>query len=282
VSANYLRSIVTEFQNKLIHAATVNFEHPLSGNNDINLAIINYEIYLRYYVMGLIYADSNFSHFSVGSIMICDAETYVKAGGMNKRKGGEDFYFLNEIAKITEIGRIRNAVVYPSPRISDRVPFGTGPRIKRFISKLQNEYSLYSPKIFEVLKSWLRIYSEINGNADTIFRSLNKAKNIDSDLFNFLILQNFEKDWLKILKNSTSQAQIEKQKIIWMDGFKTLKLIHHLRDQNHNNIPMFDAVDILIEKMGKRSQIKRNVVIPGLEIQSKYLDILREITSHNL
>lgn len=282
VSANYLRSIVSEFNKKTINAATVKFEHPFSVKREINLAITNYEIYLHYYVMGLMYAGSKFSHFSVGSTMICDAETYIKVGGMNKRKGGEDFYFLNEIAKITNIAKIRNAIVYPSSRISDRVPFGTGPRIKRFTSKIQNEYSLYSPEIFEILKSWLEIYSEINGKKDSIFNALNKAKDTDIDLFNFLILQNFEKDWLNIIENSPNHAQIEKQKIIWMDGFRTLKLIHQLRDQNHKNIPMFEAIDIMLKKMGNTSQIQRNNEIPELEIQIHYLNLLREITNHNL
>ena len=282
VNRIYLKSIISQFDKNSLHSATAIFEHPMTDDKNVNEAIVNYEIFLRYYVLGLIYAKSKFAHLSVGSTIVCDVESYVKVGGMNKRKGGEDFYLLNELAKITEIAKISGAIVYPSSRISERVPFGTGPRIKRFISGSHDEYELYSPKTFELLKSWLEIYYQYLKDDNSISETIEKMKKINPGISQFLISQKFEKDWNNILKNSRSKSQIDKQKLIWMDGFRTLKMIHYLRDKGYKNISMFDAVDILLKKNNIFNQIKRSSKIPEFEVQIEYLDILREITNRNL
>ncbi|NJD23218.1 MAG: hypothetical protein FIA82_11210, partial [Melioribacter sp.] len=102
VSNNYLASIIQSFNQSNIHAAYVEYEHILPHNEQEQLAIICYEIFLRYYVLGLQYANSPFAFPTIGSTMICDFESYVKIGGMNKKKAAEDFYFMEKLAKITE------------------------------------------------------------------------------------------------------------------------------------------------------------------------------------
>lgn len=152
VSENYIETIVQSFNNNDLKVAVTNFEHILPDYENQKLAIINYEIFLRYYVLGLKYAKSKFAYHSIGSTIICESDSYIKVGGMNKKKAGEDFYFLEKLAKIANIIKLENASVYPSSRISTRVPFGTGPRIKRFVNNIQNEYLLYSPKSFETFR----------------------------------------------------------------------------------------------------------------------------------
>ena len=274
VSENYLETIITEFNNNKYSAGYVYFEHPLPHNIEKQKAIINYEIFLRYYVLGLKYANSPYAFHTVGSTIICDYESYIKIGGMNKRKAGEDFYFLEKLAKITDIKFLKSATVYPSPRISDRVPFGTGQRVRRFINREKDEYLIYSPAIFEVLKNWLNIFQSEILSAE---RFLGKAKIIDKELYNFLISQNFVSDWGRILLNSKTETQIKKQKKIWMDGFKTLKLIHYLRDNKFSQETMFKALDDLLNKMEIKNSIKRTEAIPNIETQFQYLRLLRKI-----
>jgi hypothetical protein len=276
VSSNYLRSVIDQFNNSPVHAAVVDFEHIFPEDLSAMKAIINYEIFLRYYVLGLRYANSRYAYHSVGSTIVCDVESYIKVGGMNKRKGGEDFYFLEKLAKNNKIEKIKQAKVYPSSRISHRVPFGTGPRISRFLMKKQDEYLLYSPEIFEVLKSWLKIYyahSFLHSNIDDLLMS---AKKIKVELQNFLINNNFMSDWEKILRNSKTENQILKQKDIWMDGFRTLKLIHFLRDECYPNVGMFKAINLLFEKLDITIDFVSNEKIPPVEIQIKYLEFLRK------
>ncbi len=276
VSNNYLASIIQSFNQSNIHAAYVEYEHILLKNKQNQLAIICYEIFLRYYVLGLHYADSPFAFPTIGSTMICDYESYIKIGGMNKKKAAEDFYFMEKLAKITEIKKISDARVYPSSRGSWRVPFGTGQRVNRFSAGTHNEYLLYDPKSFYILKSWLKIY-----NSKEILDAglyLKSAEAIHKSLYDYLVQNSFEDSWNKILKNSKSDEQNQKQKQIWFDGFRTLKLIHYLRDYGFPPVNMFEALDQYFELTNYNLQFKRKEIIPSIEEQVDYLNLLRRLS----
>ncbi len=274
VSQTYLTNTINDFNKPDRSVAVVNYEHPVDGTDDYDAAIICYEIFLRYYVAGLIFAGSDYAFHSIGSTMMCDHNAYMKIGGMNKRKAAEDFYFLEKLAKIYPINKIDSAIVYPSKRSSWRVPFGTGQRVTRFLSKTQDEYLLFDPAVFEILKEWLEIY-----NSDAISdpqKILSRAKEIHTELYNLLLQNNYPKQWEKILSNTKSGRQLTHQRKIWFDGFKTLKLIHHLRDTAFRKINMFDALDMLFIKLGINNSIDRNGAdIPELNIQKEYLNLLK-------
>lgn len=277
VEQNYLTSIVVRaFHHSDIHAAYVNYEHPLPEHEQDKRAIICYEIFLRYYVLGLKWANSPFAFPTIGSTMICDYESYLRIGGMNKKKAAEDFYFMEKLAKITTIYKIDSTKIYPASRGSWRVPFGTGQRVNRYIAGTHEEYVLYDPKSFNVLQKWLSVYnSQKILNADEY---LNEAKAINKTLHTFLVQNSFEGSWSKILHNSKSDIQREKQKMTWFDGFRTLKLIHYLRDNEFPSINMFDALDQMLQRFDQTQLRPDNNAFPSIDIQIKYLSRLREIS----
>ena len=274
VSENYLEIIIERFNVDNLSAAVINYQHPLPENELEKAAIINYEIFLRYYVLGLKYANSPFAFHSIGSTIIFDVEAYLKVGGMNKKKAAEDFYFLEKLAKRSIIAQINEAFVFPSSRVSYRVPFGTGPRVKRFLDNQQNEYQLYSVNSFEILKRWLEVFSEYKLSDDPRIL-LDAAKDINIELYNFLHHENFEENWNKIIENSKTNLQLDRQKINWMDGFKTLKLIHYLRDNGFPNENMFLSLFKLFDKTNIKHNIKSKENIPSIEIQLQFLQLLR-------
>ncbi len=272
VSKNYLKEIEENFNKKNLQAAVVQYRHSIEEGNNQE-AIICYEIFLRYYLLGLKYSGSKYAFHTIGSTMVCDYESYIKIEGMNKKKAAEDFYFLEKLAKHVSVYEIINAFVYPSSRGSWRVPFGTGQRVNRFLSKVQNEYLLYNPNSFVVLKSWLQSLYTFNCENEL----LTEAKRINYSLYEFLVHHNFEKDIKKININSKTNEQINIQKNRWFDGFKTLKLIHHLRDTSFPLQPMFDSLDELFGLFGVNHSIKRKNEIPPITIQKEYLQELRKI-----
>jgi hypothetical protein len=276
VSDKYLTSIINEFHKQNLSVAVVNFEHPVDGTDEYNAAIICYEIFLRYYVAGLRFAASDYAFHTIGSTMMCDHNAYIKIGGMNKRKAAEDFYFLEKLSKNYPINKIGSATVYPSKRSSWRVPFGTGQRVTRFLAGTRDEYLLFDPAVVGVLKRWLEIYnSDVISDPQDV---LNRAKEIHIELYNFLFRNNYLKQWEKILNNTKSGSQLTHQKKIWFDGFKTLKLVHHLRDTAYPEINMFDALDMFFIKLGINNSIDRNGVdIPEINTQKKYLQLLRNL-----
>ncbi|MDP2304078.1 MAG: hypothetical protein Q8N03_16830 [Ignavibacteria bacterium] len=277
VSSNYITEIYEKFNSSSIEAASIRFEHKLEELEDINKAIINYELFLRYYVLGLKYANSPYSFFTIGSSMACTAEVYCKIGGMNKKKAAEDFYFLEKLSKNYPIVNINSCTVFPSSRCSWRVPFGTGQRVNRFLSNVQNEYVLYNPLSFVILKNWLEVF--MMDQAVSADDYLNEAIKINPGLAQFLSDQKFEIEWTKIVENSKSAEQLMRQKKYWFDGFRTLKLIHFLRDHSLGLSQMFDALDELFMLMGIQKPINRNSSFPSQDEQKEYLFILREVTN---
>jgi hypothetical protein len=225
---------------------------------------------------GLNYAKSDYAFHTIGSTMMCDHFAYIKTGGMNKRKAAEDFYFLEKLSKSYKIDKIDSVTVYPSKRGSWRVPFGTGQRVSRFLAKSHNEYLLFDPEVFELLKEWLWVYN--SGNLITPEQFLYAAKEIHEEIYYFLIKNSFDEQWEKILANTKSERQLSYQKKIWFDGFKTLKLIHHLRDTAFPQINMFDALDEMCVKLNLDFSIDRmGADIPSSGIQLDYLNLFREL-----
>lgn len=274
VQNNYISAIYNYFNDKKCSAAYVQFEHRLENGEENNLAIICYEIFLRYYVLGLQIADSPYAFHTIGSTMACDAESYVKIQGMNKKKAAEDFYFMEKLAKNVSINKIDNTKVFPSARGSWRVPFGTGKSVTRFLNKQRNEYLLYSPKCFYLLKKWNNLF--LNDEQVTASQYMSGAKQIHPELYNFLKQNNFEDNWNKISSNTKTVKQLNSQKKLWFDGFRTLKLIHHLRDNAFPQESMFDVLDEIFAYLNLRTIERNGEEIPSMDIQLEYLSKLRE------
>lgn len=277
VDINYLPEISQEFDKNNYEAAVVNFAHDISGDDEETKAIICYEIFLRYYVLGLSFAKSDYAFHTIGSTMLCTPEAYVKVEGMNKRKAAEDFYFLEKLAKVYPIGELKSTFVHPSKRGSWRVPFGTGRSVDRFLTNTKDEYLLYDPKSFIVLKTWLEVFNDnlILNQSDLIKTS----KNIHTALSDFLTHQDFNNFISKVLLKNNNPTEVEKQKHFWFDAFRTLKLIHYLRDAAYPNINMFDAIDELFKMMSIENKIRRNTATRDLETQKEYIKMLRKIQS---
>ena len=244
VDKNYLATIYTLFNKLDLSAATIEFEHNLSENEINKPAILSYEIFLRHYVAGLFYAGSPFSYHTIGSTIVCDHEAYIKCGGMNKNSAAEDFYFLQKLAKNYIINHIYSTIVKPSSRESWRVPFGTGRSMIDYNSN-GKEIMLYDPDEYLILKEWLSLF-----NSDAALNTeflLKETIKIHKELHSFLESKEFSKNWNHILDNCKTERQLMHQRKNWFDSFKTLKLIHHLRDTSFPMLNINEGVEKLFK-----------------------------------
>ncbi len=275
VEKNYFSAIFKAFSGGRMSAGYVNFEHQQASSEMNQRAILCYEIFMRYYVLGLKYAGSPYAFDTVGSTIVCNYNSYIKIQGMNKRKAAEDFYFLEKLAKTAEIKRISETTVFPSPRTSFRVPFGTGKGVHKFLNEDSNHYLLYNPEIFEILKKWNSTF--LGSKTETAEYYMEQAEKINPMLKVFLEINNFSSSWIKIVKTSPDSEQISKQKRFWFDGLRTLKLVHYLRDNSLGNINTFSALDEMFKKCGM-VKIPRNIEtdIPDISIQTEYLNKLKD------
>lgn len=274
VDNNYLSAISEAFNNFNLNATTIEFSHNIKPDSDQE-AILCYEIFLRYYVAGLLYAKSPFAYHAIGSAFACDHEAYMKVGGMNKRKAAEDFYFLQKLAKLYPIVNITTTIVSPSARKSWRVPFGTGKSVTEFQTGVR-EFLLYDPCIFKILKEWLEAFqSDLSMNPDKL---LIQVKKIHPELHNFLLIKKFPVRWEKILANSISEKQLAYQRKNWFDSFNTLKLVHHLRNTAYPMLEIKNAIKKMFKQLAPY-----NVIVDELnkkESLNHYLSAIKEIEKY--
>ena len=156
VSPNYLQAIEKAFdQNPVFNLFLLNFEHPIGPevpDNSIREGIIRYELHMRYFRNGMQWSGYPHAIHTVGSSFALKASAYVRQGGMNRRKAGEDFYFLHKLILLDHYGNINEATVYPASRLSDRVPFGTGAALKKWMGGSEELYTTYALEAFRNLK----------------------------------------------------------------------------------------------------------------------------------
>ncbi len=242
VDKNYITAAEQCFAaNPSLACAVFNFEHQLSGDVLIDSAIADYELYMRYYVMWLLLVGSPYGYYALGSAMVCQFDAYIRAGGMREKNGGEDFYFLQALRKIGMIDKIDATTVYPSSRASDRVPFGTGPKIRQILDG--SNVAFHNPAIFLILGDFYK-QSIINFHENNMLNlEANVSKNSCEEMRNFLNDNNFHNNWLAICKNhGKSQSQMYKALHQWFDAFKILKFVHYC-ERNVSHYPALNAVD---------------------------------------
>ena len=245
VGPDYLTSVRKAMSSGKAQTGIVSYEHRMPADETGKRSICLYEIFLRYWVLGLRYARSPYAFHSIGSTIVTKADAYLAVRGMNRREAGEDFYFLNKLAKIGPIRRIRETVVYPSARISARVPFGTGAAVEKISRDENSGYDLYDPQVFTILKKWLDLMSQaFSLSADRI---LDMARDIDQGLESFLKLRGFLSVWPKIQDNVKDQKTCERQFHGWFDGFETLKLVNYLTAEFYPKVSMMSALKNILE-----------------------------------
>ncbi|GET32228.1 hypothetical protein PbJCM13498_10910 [Prolixibacter bellariivorans] len=165
VSPNYFTAIEKAFQDcPKCQLFTIGFEHDLQEpwlDGKLCEGITRYELYMRYYRHAMQLSGYPNAIYTVGSAFAVRAGAYVKQGGMNRKKAGEDFYFLHKVVQLGTFGEINEPLVFPGIRTSDRVPFGTGPKLAQFLSGEDLMETTYSFRAFEDLQPFFRKVNEL-------------------------------------------------------------------------------------------------------------------------
>lgn len=207
-------------------AALYPFRHKINPQIKSQHSLQLYEYSLHYYVEALKWAASPYAFHTIGSTLLLHHKYYALARGFPKRAAGEDFYLLNKLKKTGEIQSLSKPVITLSGRSSTRVPFGTGPAINKIneLKNSENEYLFYHPQCFFYLRIWLRVLPSLwQGN------DLEELLQ-DELLLNSLIDIGVNKSISHARQHSKDQAGFNKHMHNWFDSFKTLKLIHNLRN----------------------------------------------------
>jgi hypothetical protein len=248
VDAKYLPELERYFREKpKVTGCSVYFEHPFEGNEFRQKnyeGIINYELFLRYYALALRYTGFPYALQTVGSCMAIRSSVYQKQGGMNRRKAGEDFYFLHKIFHLGDFTTLNTTRVIPSPRPSHRVPFGTGSAMNKCLNAETDYYPTYHIQCFTDLRTFFRLVPE--------FYYEDASSTFPVSLQKFLSEKSFSEKLAEIRLHSASQKMFVKRFFNWFDGFMVLKYMHFARDNFYPSMEITEAAKELIILSGRK------------------------------
>ena len=219
VAENYLQSIEKVYTNKSAHCFTFQFKHdfdPSRYSDDEIRAGKLYEIYLRYFRLALKMLKAPFAIHTIGSCFAVRAETYIKLGGMPVRQAGEDFYFLQKAVKMHPVCEIPERIVFPAPRISDRVPFGTSVSIRKIIA--EGRYEVYNFELFKLLKIFYDLFP--------MMEKQDVQKMIPSVIMQYIGRDCWNDTLIECRRYSSSSAAFLKRMYDKFDGFFVIKFLN--------------------------------------------------------
>ena len=263
VSSDYLLTLWREFGlNERAGGCSVNFEHrddEAGLDQEIANAIRQYELHLRYYVAGLKYTRFPYPFHTIGSAFAVKAFRYVKSGGMSRRQGGEDFYFVQKIVGSDDFIELKIAKVFPSARLSARVPFGTGPALLRFMTGPEAGFLTYNPEAFSDLRSLFLMvrlrriegsdqvpsYSEIPESVKIVISETEWVNKMD-----------------ELIRNTSSPSMFVKRFFSWFNAFMIVRYLNRVHDTRLNKMPVVMAASLMTDM---NPQYKATMVKESLE-----------------
>ena len=167
---------------------------------------------------------------------------------MNRRQAGEDFYFIQKLVSEGGYFNLYITTVYPSPRASDRVPFGTGASIGKLSADKSSTLLTYDMLAFNELRTFFKL-------VDVFFESdpmelQEHFSLIPQSLRLFLD----EKEWIekiREIKNNTSGiVSFKKRFFIWFNMFKVVKYLNNVHSGFFSKKPVDISALELLETRG--------------------------------
>ncbi|HJN89347.1 MAG TPA: hypothetical protein QGG93_03355 [Verrucomicrobiota bacterium] len=254
-SANYFTCIESHFAAQPdAPGCSIHFEHPLDtaewealdfGGGAPNQAVFNgiaaYELHLRYHVQAQKFIGFPYGFHTIGSAMAVRAWAYVKQGGMNRRQAGEDFYFLQKISWLGQVTELTGTTVHPSPRLSDRVPFGTGKAVGDYVAGgALATYPLQSYRDAQ----WLI------GQTDALWETGRPSGEPPEAMARFLGYNFVDSVMPEIRANSGDLGAFRKRFFRWFNAFRLMKFLNYSRDKIHGTAEVEVAAPELLDWMG--------------------------------
>lgn len=232
VLPNYLQTIESAFDDNPTYSFfTIHFEHNID-NQELSASfregIIRYELHMRYYRNAMQWSGYPHAIHTVGSSFAVKASAYVKQGGMNRRKAGEDFYFLHKLVLLGNYGNISSTTVFPAARQSDRVPFGTGAAMKKWSEGSFELNYTYSLEAFDILKPLFSSPSQFWEMKSTEIEEF--MGNLHPSLQSFCKNSRTADELLELRNNCSNTKIFEKRFFHLLNAFWILKYLNFVHE----------------------------------------------------
>lgn len=247
VAKNYLTAIYSFFaQHPNCNAASIYFEHHLDPlDTSVRDAIVQYELHLRYLVHALRWSGHPFAFQTVGSAMAVRRGAYLAQGGMNTRQAGEDFYFLQKFIELNSLGEIRDTIVFPSARISHRVPFGTGRAMQSLLSE-STQWMTTDFQVFRHIKPLLGNVEQVRNVAKDLtitepYVWLQHSIGLQEGVLRFLESIDFIAHCRSVEKHTTSLTSFRQRYFRYFNAFMMIRYMHYMVDHGYPEVQIGEA-----------------------------------------
>ncbi|MCP4036578.1 MAG: hypothetical protein GY733_06550 [bacterium] len=264
-------------------ALVYDFRHACDSSAADDCVVTQYEIFLRYYVLGLRSAGSPWAFHTIGSTLAIDARAYAQVRGFPKREAAEDFHLLAKLAKVGRIEALHGEPIVLSGRESERVPFGTGRAVAlgRARAKRREPFPTHDPRSFAWLGVWLAALRSLAREPRTpiphLLDLLTKRTEVDPVQLERLLgdLGAIEAAQKTLQRKGDTLRSLNEH----FDALETLKLIHALRDRVYPDIPLdlalqqapfidHDAAASLEQQRADLARLEGNAPEPRPEIEA--------------
>lgn len=245
VEKNYLVEIEKHFQKNPKHVgATISFQHQTAGLNERQKeGILLYEKFLEYYKNAVSFTGFPYSIYTIGSAFAVTSESYVKCGGMSRRQAGEDFYFLQNLVQIGKVGEINSTRVYPSARLSDRVPFGTGNAMYKWMNKEEDLTKTYNFVAFQDLKAFFDLNELLFKVDKNRFEELIQI--LPESIRQFLLDDDFWSELNDLNKNCSSLSTFQTRFYHKFNAFKIMKFLNFVHEKFYEKADLQEQISAL-------------------------------------
>ena len=159
---------------------------------------------------------------------------------MNRRQAGEDFYFLQKISWLGQVTELTGVTVHPSPRLSDRVPFGTGKAIGDYVAN--GKLATYPLQAYRDVQ-WLL------GQVEALWETGNPSSDAPEAMARFLGEDFTGSVVQEIRANSGDSGAFRKRFFRWFNAFRLMKFLNFARDEIHGPAEVEVAAIKLLEWM---------------------------------
>ena len=186
-----------------------------------------YELSVRYIARQLDRANCPYAYPALGSTLLIRPETYAQVRGFPARAAGEDFYLLNKIAKVSTVCQLVGMPIELESRASHRVPFGTGPAIKRISQREQQDgdCEIYADGAFRLLKEFYTGYNELHISSGSDAAAIPPTWR-DPDIAFLLKRLGFPQSFHRIRKNSRTDLVLQRGMHEWFDSLKVIRFLN--------------------------------------------------------
>lgn len=214
-------------------------------------AIGLYDLWLRYHLLGLASAGSPFAYHAIGSTIAVSHAAYEVVRGFPRRMAGEDFYLLDKLAKEGWVARPGGAPITLAGRPSDRVPFGTGRSVSDMVMRGETaqSYRILHPRTYRMLAAWLKVMDIPPAEGKDLLAEVTRQSaefGLDNREMGALLRSLHAMDAITpaaaTLALPLTPANRRRRLHTGFDAFRSLKLLHLLRDDGWPDMPVADAL----------------------------------------